>query len=396
VLVTVGPVAAGDFRGAQTVSIAEGETIDDDLYVAAGMITIDGTVNGDAMVAGGTVTVSGTITGSLNVGGGTVDVLGDVEGAVRVSGGTVRLAGTVGRDAVIFGGTASIEPGAEVSGDVAGGTGSLTIGGTVGGDVMAGTGSLRLTGTSSVAGSVEGSVNELVIESGASVDGDVRYTSAREAQIADGAEIGGEVERSEPEPDPTIAIVSQNPVLAYLGLLAGMLIFGWTLLAIRPRLVIGSGEAIRTASLPALGLGLAAFIGQWVLLILLIVVGALLGILAGAVGGAFIIAAMVLLLLIIIVVVISSVPVAMAIGRLVLRGDGSAYLAYLVGAAILAGVVVLAGLLPALGGIVTLVIWILGLGAFVVYLTRTRNDPWVAGTSAPVADAPPPAPAPAG
>ena len=51
------PVAAGEFRSDQMVTIGEEETIDDDLYVAAGTVTIDGTVNGDATIAGGTVQV---------------------------------------------------------------------------------------------------------------------------------------------------------------------------------------------------------------------------------------------------------------------------------------------------------------------------------------------------
>ena len=131
----VGPAAAGEFRSEQSVTVAEGESIDDDLYVAAGIVNIDGTVNGDATIAGGTVTVSGTVTGSLNVGGGTVDVTGDVTGAVRVSAGTVRIAGSVGRDVVAFGGNVTIESSAEVAGDVAGGVGMLAIDGAIGGDV---------------------------------------------------------------------------------------------------------------------------------------------------------------------------------------------------------------------------------------------------------------------
>ena len=32
----VAPAAAGDFRGTQNVTVADGETVDDDLYVGAG------------------------------------------------------------------------------------------------------------------------------------------------------------------------------------------------------------------------------------------------------------------------------------------------------------------------------------------------------------------------
>ena len=119
-----------------------------------------------------------------------------------------------------------------------------------------------------------------------------------------------------------------------------MLIFGWTLLAIRPRLVLGSGELLRTRPPPGARLR-AACLGRSVRARRVPAPSraVLFAILAGAIGGAFAFAAVVLILLIIILFVIASVPVAMAIGGLILRGDRSPYLAYLVGAAILAAIV---------------------------------------------------------
>ena len=380
----VGPVAAGDFRGDDTVTVGADETVDDDLYVGAGTISIAGTVNGDATIAAGTVSMTGTVNGSLNVAGGTVDVLGDVTGAVRVSGGTVRISGSVGRDVVMFGGTATIESGAEIGGDLAGGTGMLTVGGSVGGDLLAGSGTIELIGT--VNGSVEVSVGMLTVAPSAVVGGDIIYTSDEEATIAQGAQIGGDVERREPEAaaggGPTIA---SNPVVSYLGLLLGMLVLGWGLIAIRPRLVAGSANALRTAPLPALGIGFAALIGQFVLLVLLVVVGALFASLAGPLGGGFFVAAVIVLLLILVVIMLAAVPIAMAIGRAILP-DMSPYLAYLAGAAILCLVLVAAGFVPVLGGFLFLLVWILGLGAFILYAWRTRREPYVIVTppAAPV------------
>jgi cytoskeletal protein CcmA (bactofilin family) len=372
--VLAGPAAAGDFRSDTTVTIGADETVDDDLYIGGGTVSIAGTVNGDATIGAGTVTMTGTVNGSLNVAGGTVDVLGDVTGAVRVSGGTVRIVGSVGRDVVIFGGTATIEAGAEIEGDVAGATGSLTVAGTVHGNLRAGTGTMVLAGT--VDGEVEAGVGDLSIESGAVIGGDVTYTSANEARIADGAQIGGDVVRREPAAEAE-SVVADNPIVSYLGLLLGLLLLGWGMLAIRPRLLAGSAETLRTSPLPSLGLGAAGCLGQFVLVILLIVVGALLGALAGALGGGFIGAAIVVVLLIVLLLILSAVPVAMAIGRLVLPGDRSGYLVYLAGAAILALALVVGGFVPALGGLVFLVVWVLGLGAFILYAWRTRREPFV-------------------
>lgn len=388
-LTLTSPVAAGEFRSDEAVTIGEGESIDDDLYVAAGTVNIDGTVNGDATVAGGTVQVSGAVTGSLNVGGGTVEVTGDVTGAVRVSAGTVRIVGSVGRDVVAFGGTVTIESGAEVVGDVAGGVGMLVIDGTVGGDVRAGAGTMEVGGT--VNGSIDAGVGQLTIESGAAVGGDVTYTSAREATIADDAQIGGEVAREEPPVPTDAAIVPDNPIVTYLGVLLGMLLLGWGMLAIRPRLTLGSADALRTAPLITAGVGLGALIGQFLLIAILVLCGVLLAIVAGALGGAFVAVAFVVLLLIVLAVIVAVVPIAMAIGSLVLPGDRSPYLAYLVGAAILALVSVAGGYVPALGALVFFLVWVLGLGAYVVYAFRTRERPYVIDEAlvAPPAAAPP-------
>ncbi len=51
------PALAADFRSGNEVTVASGEVINDDLYVAGGNLRIDGTVNGDLLAAGGTVTI---------------------------------------------------------------------------------------------------------------------------------------------------------------------------------------------------------------------------------------------------------------------------------------------------------------------------------------------------
>jgi cytoskeletal protein CcmA (bactofilin family) len=387
------PVAAGDFRSDTTVTVDEGETIDDDLYAGANTVVIDGTINGDATVAGGTVRLNGTVTGSLNVAGGTVEVLGDVGGAVRVGGGTVRIAGSVGRDVVGFGGSVAIESSAEVAGDVAGGVGTLVVDGVVGGDVLAASGSISISGT--INGSVDVEVDDLTITSGAVIGGDVTYRSDEEAGIATGADIGGEIRREAPTAGrPQPSVVAENPIVSYLGALLGMLLLGWGLLAVRPRLTIGSAAVLRTAPLLSAGIGLVTLIGQFVVIVILILAAALVGVLAGALGGAFVVVAVVVLLLVILGIILASVPIAMAIGQLVLPGDRSPYLVYLAGAAILSLVVVGASLLPALGVLVFCIVWVLGLGAFVVYGWRTRERPYVLvepppPPAGPVPEAPP-------
>jgi cytoskeletal protein CcmA (bactofilin family) len=387
------PAAAGEFRSDTTVTVGAGETVDDDLYIGAGTVVIDGTVNGDVTVGAATVTVNGTVNGAVNAGAGTVDIRGDVTGAVRASAATVRVAGSIERDLVTFAGNVTIEPTGQVAGDVAGTGGVLVVSGAVGGDLVAAGGTINVSG--SIDGSIEASVGQLTISSGAVVGGDVHYTSANEADIAGDAEIGGATTREEPPPGYPggAAMVSSNPILSYLGLLLGLLLLGWGLLAIRPRFTLGSADVLRASPLITAGVGLGAFIGQFIFIAIVVLIAALLGILAGALGGAIFAVAIVALLVIVLALLLSSVPVAMAIGRLVLS-DRSPYLAYLAGGAILALVIVATSFVQVLGGLAVLIVWLLGLGAFVLYLARTRERPFVLAepaASQEVVAAPPPA-----
>jgi len=392
-LVGVTPAAAGDYRSGDSVTVQADEQVDDDLYVGAGTVTIEGTVNGDASVAGGTVTITGDVTGSVNAGGGTVEIRGTVGGAVRVSGGTVRVTGSIGRDLVLVGGTATVDSGAVIAGDIVGGLGTLSMDGEVGGDLLVGAGTIEITGT--VNGSLDVAVDDLVIAPDAVIGGDVLYTSDDEAEISDGAQIGGEVTRRDPPAATDRAFAGDNPLVAYVGALLGLLVLGWGLMLIRPRLVVGSGEELRNRPLLACGAGLATWIGQFLLVILLFALAVATGILAGSLGGAFVVAAVVVILMIIVLTMLSGVPLAMAIGDLVLRARStSPYVAYLVGAAILAAIFVLVGLLGGpLGGILALVAWILGLGAYTLWVLRTRSEPVTVVTapaSPPTSAAPPP------
>ncbi|MGH2357965.1 MAG: hypothetical protein ACRDGJ_08105 [Candidatus Limnocylindria bacterium] len=396
------PVAAGDFRGGDTVTVAEGETVSDDMYVGAGTVTIDGTVDGDLTIAAGTVAINGEVTGSLNVAGGTVTVNGGVGGAIRVAGGTVTIAAEVGRDLVVAGGQVTVSSGASIAGDVAGGSGTLTVDGNVGGDVQAAAGVLEVNGA--VDGSLDVATDSLRIGPSAVIGGDVLYTSDSEAVIAESAQIGGDITRRDPPVATPGAMMAENPILSFLGLLLGLLVFGFGLLLIRPRLLLGSSAELRTRPWVALGIGAGTWVGQLLLVIALFILAGLFGVFAGSLAGAFVAPALVVIMLIAILAIVSALPVSLLIGSLVMRGAVSPYLAFAVGAAIWAAVLTLAGLVNGgLGFLFYLVVWVLGLGAFTVYIWRTRTQPYVmtpaVAPAAPPADppwmAPPAAPPPA-
>jgi cytoskeletal protein CcmA (bactofilin family) len=388
------PVAAADFRAAERVTVAAGETVVEDLYVAAATAVIDGTVDGDLTVAGGTVEVRGTVTGSINVAGGNVTVAGTVGGSVRAAGGTVTVSGSVARDVVITGGNVIIADGASVGADVAGAAGTLDITGNVEGDILASAGELVVRGT--VGGGIDSQVGHLRIEGSASVAGDVRYGSDREAEIAPDAQIGGAVERTEPIGAEARPLIAENVVTVFLGSFLALLLLGWGLMLVRPSVVVGPGFSLRSQPLVAFAGGLMTWVGQVFVLIVLIVLAVFVGRIAASLGGAFLAPVALLVLAMIAAVLIAQVWVSMAIGGWLAgrTNTSSPWLAYALGAAVWVLALTILGLVTAaLGAVIFLIGWILGLGAVTLYAVQTRPD---ATTAAVYADrsARPAAPAP--
>ena len=380
----VGSAVAAEYRASDRVDVGSDETIDDDLYVAAGQTVIDGRVNGDLTVASGTVEVRGTVAGSLNSTGGNVTVSGAVEGAVRSLGGNVTVSGTVGRDLVVAGGNVNITSDASIGGDVAGATGSLRVDGSVEGDVLAAAGELTIDG--SVGGGVDASLGRLRLGSGAVIGGDVLYASEREAEIADGAQVGGDVQRRDPEWAGYQSLLPDNVLTALIGAFIGLLVLGWGLMLVRPGWVVHPGGALHARPLLAFGAGLAAWVGQFLLLIVLGILAAGAAMLAASFGGAFVVPLVIVVLAIVALIFVSQVYVAMAIGGAIARFGvtTSPWLAYTIGALVWAALLTLLGwLVGFLGGLVFVIGWILGLGALALdTIERRRLDASVAPTRA--------------
>ena len=140
-----------------SVIIDKTEVINDDLFVAAESVDINGTVNGDVFAAAGTVNVSGKITGSLVIGAGEVQ----------------------------------IEPTANIGGSLIVGAMSLDNQATVGRNLMAGAGSVKLN--SSVAGEVRVGSGRLALGPKTVINGDLTYATENELNQAETALVKGKV-----------------------------------------------------------------------------------------------------------------------------------------------------------------------------------------------------------
>ncbi|MFN2484310.1 MAG: hypothetical protein ABR509_05155 [Candidatus Limnocylindria bacterium] len=364
---------AADFEGGDAVRIDANETIHGDLFAFGRSVVVNGTVEGDLVASAFTIELNGEVTGSIDAAGASVSLGGTAGGSVRAAAGDVTVSGDIAGDLVASAGTLTIDDEARVGGDVAGGLGTADINGTVAGDFIADARDLRINGT--VRGDVESNLENLTLGPTARVSGDVRYTSAHEADVDSGAAIGGVLQRTQPaRATGPGSILPEHPLVTFAGLTAGLLLLGWLMLLLRPASIVGIGRELRTRPLLALGAGLAGWIGQFLLVIVLVLLSVVVAQVAGPLGGALLFIALIGALLIVALALVAQVYIAAGLGDLVTRFVRvSPWLAYAAGAVVVAAVLTVAGLNPVVFLFAYLLLWILGLGGFLLYEARRRQ-----------------------
>lgn len=395
-------------RTGEDVVIAADEVVDDDLYVGANSVTVEGTIEGDIVAAGATIRVDGgTVEGDVNAAGQTIIIDGTVEDDVRVAGQAVLLGenARITDDVIAFGYSLEGSSGSVVGGDLALGGYQALLAGTIEGDVRGGAAGIELAGE--VGGNMDVEVDGggaqnagaqfapgpgvqipdvepgLTLTDSARIDGDLRYRSSTEADIASGAEIGGEVayervarERAEAEPTGISAVL-----LGSLRLFATLLVVGALTVWLAPGLVNGSAETLRDRPLLSLGWGVLAFAIVAVLFVVVLVVTILLALLFGlltlgglvaTIIGAGVLAEVVLALAFAVSigflapVVVSFLGGRMLLGSNLPGGIGGRIATLVIGLAIY----VVLRAIPIVGAIVALAVILLGLGALCVWAWR--------------------------
>lgn len=128
------PVSAGTTIISESGTIEVGSPIDDnayiawgvvdtlspilgDAFIAGGKLRIGGSVGDNALIAGGTVDIEETIKNDAFIAGGTVTVRAPVEGDLRVAGGDITLMNSVWGDVNIAWGMVRIASGTKIEKD---------------------------------------------------------------------------------------------------------------------------------------------------------------------------------------------------------------------------------------------------------------------------------------
>ena len=290
VLLVVSPVwGSVETRSGQEVRIGPDEVVEDDLYVSANEVVVDGTIEGDLVAFGRSITVNGTVEGDLIAAGQTVEVDGTVEDDARIAGQALLLGGggSVGDDVLAAGYSLENVPDSAVGGTLLYAGYQALLAGSVGEDFSAVANGVQLDGE--VAGDVNvevdgesGAAPEFTpvagvgiptVESGltltslARVGGDLTYRSSAEAQIDPGAQVEGEVLREELPAEEVEEEAARNPVVDWvldtLGSLVALLVVGLLLVWLVPGWIRRLARTVLDRPLATLGwglLGLIAFV----------------------------------------------------------------------------------------------------------------------------------------
>ncbi len=332
-------VLDGKLRTGETVVVPANETVDGDLYLVAGTVTMDGDVDGDLTVVGGQVTVNGSVTGDVLAAGGMISIAGTVEGDLRQAGGQTTLSGDVGEDVLAAGGQVTVASTGQIGGDLIAAGGDITVAGAVDGSIEASAGVYNRTGT---------------------VGGTERVL------------IGDRSEERETAAEPIGNAIAHFVALLVLGALAIWLV---------PRTVNGAEAKLRQRPLLSLGGGLAAIVGYFVFLIVAILLIILTSIVFGVLSleslvGLAITSGVLAILVVSFLLAVAvgfgaDIVVALAVARLTGRGGMGNRWRELTLFAIGAAVVVIVTSLPIIGGIAKLVVVLFGLGALALAVYGT-------------------------
>jgi hypothetical protein len=358
------PIFAYDqVNSGTSVTLPAGQTVDQNYFAGGETVIVSGTVNGDAYIAGGNVIVDGTVNGDLLIAGGNVTFTGNVLQDMRIIGGNVQISGRVERNMTIAGGDVNLDRSGSIGGSVAMASGNAQIFSPVGQTITAASGTLTIGNT--VGSDVQTAVGNLNLTSDARINGGLTYVSQNPISIPENAVIAGQVIHQIPpsgrqtaDPAQTREFLSgANAVFSLIWFLSN-LAMGLILLWLLPNFVRKTSQVLIKRPWVSLLIGFLVLIGTPLVILLLFASVALIPL------------ALIILVLYLFVLYISHLFVSLAVGEKVLvwfNRNPNLIGAFLIGLIIYS----VAWMIPFLGGLVTFIGGLLGLGALLISQRET-------------------------
>jgi predicted anti-sigma-YlaC factor YlaD len=351
-LIAPEPANALDIRSSKSVlTISASEVIDDTLILAAETVRIEGRVTGDVVAVGQSIDVTGSIDGNLIVFAESVDIQGTVGGTTLGGASSFTLDGaTIGSNVWVGAERIELDRDTKVSSNATLASRTVSVDGQVGKDLYGFSELLEVTG--SVGNNLEAFANRIRLLGDAHVSGDVRWRSGNPDGLHqdDSVQVDGEVEFL-PLPE---ALKQKNKFATlqfYLWEFAGLIsafLVGLALLWLAPSLrtlAIGSGiESVKTA-----GVGLLALVSAPIIAVIIAIT---------LVGLPFTFAIFVAWLM---GIYLAKIVIGVIVGGMIFGDNENLPLTLIAGLTAVA----VAINVPFIGGILSAILTILGLGLIV-------------------------------
>jgi len=183
-------------RVGSEATVGADQLVANDLYMSTGFFdrtVMSGDVSGDYVTVGSAVTIDGSVGGDILAGAVTVDIGASTTDDVRVVGGEVTIGGFVGGDLFVMAGSVDILPEATIIGDILVFAGDVTIAAPVGGSIFGATERIRID--ASVEGNVEIKAPAgVTLGDNAAITGSLTYESRTELVRAQNSVVNGDIQ----------------------------------------------------------------------------------------------------------------------------------------------------------------------------------------------------------
>ncbi len=337
-----------DIDTSEMIGIHEGEKIEKDLFIATGAFTNKGEVDGELFCASNSFHNFGSVSGDIIAAASYIRVDGNAGADVRLASERAEIGGNISEDATVF--ARAVEIDGTIGNTLLVAARELNMNGSIGGDIKGAVKTMVIDGV--VKGDVSIEADNIRFGPNARIEGDFIYRNNIEIRVPEGIVLG-KVERRAPVFDGSIGMDKFERESRKYSLFAKALFgFGYiaatmAFYALFKPFAERTSENIIKKPWYSLGLGFAAIIVIPIAAVILLVtvVGMPLAILTLVGYG--------------VLLYISKIPVAHVIGRFIFGGK-SPYAGFFIGMA----TIMLIGNIPYAGKFMSLVVNVLGVGAF--------------------------------
>ncbi|MBP6880957.1 polymer-forming cytoskeletal protein [Candidatus Saccharibacteria bacterium] len=347
--------------------VSETQTINDDIFVKSNRVVIEGVVNGDVYVAGSDISIRGVVNGDVFAAGSSIEVTGTIRDDLYAAGQTISLnKAEIGDSFIGFGANVKTTDDTAIGGSVIAGSSMLTLSGDIGRGVMAGSDNVLLNarvGQNSII-----STSSLTIGEKAKINRDIDLYSEKKAKRETGSQVVGKINLKQHEEK------DDAPYLAgfVAKLMAAVFLFTTSLIIGLAAIYVFRQSAERVINIKSKDYG-QTFI--WGIIIALIGIPISFLLMLSLIGFPLGIIALVLWLL---AIFTAKIPGSYLLGRYLLqkrsanRSDAKLVVSPLIALALGLSIYYIVGLIPFVGGLVTTIISILGLGVFAMIYPHRR------------------------